>query len=163
MDLGVILVRPVAEVEPESVDARDKQRLQHLGRGACRSDGGDDLGSAMTTHGSIGHFGRPHVIRMIRTLLTLASVGPADEVTNAVEESKKGVVTRAYTLASSPAVSSVPLMLSPATAFPEVFVKHLLLSRSPKVIRLRDATTFRRSVYGIGIEFSLLLIFFRRP
>jgi hypothetical protein len=51
-----------------------------------------------------------------------------------LEEREEGVVTRAYTLASSPAVSSVPLMLSPATAFPEVFVKHLLLSGSSKVI-----------------------------
>ena len=32
VNLGVILMRAVAEIEPERVDAREEQLLQHLGR-----------------------------------------------------------------------------------------------------------------------------------
>jgi hypothetical protein len=96
MDLGVILMRPVAEIEPESVDARDRQRPQHLGRGACRSDGRDNLSSAMTTHGSIGHFGRPHD----QNGANVGDIGErrsgADEITNAVEESEKRWLSHAH-------------------------------------------------------------------
>src|ERR1700736_6826218 len=54
MDFGMVLMGAMAEVEPERVDAGEEQRFQHFGRPARRSDGGDDLGPAIATHGSIG-------------------------------------------------------------------------------------------------------------
>ena len=54
VDPGMILVSSMAEVEPEGIDPGQEQRLEHLGRGACRPDGGDDLGSTITAHHSFG-------------------------------------------------------------------------------------------------------------
>src|SRR6478735_2032716 len=54
VNTGMVLVRSVAEVEPEGVDARKEERLEHLGRGACRPHGGDDLGTTVTAHRSFG-------------------------------------------------------------------------------------------------------------
>ena len=50
----MILVSSMAEVEPEGIDTGQEQCLEHLGRGACRPDGGDDLGSTVTAHHSFG-------------------------------------------------------------------------------------------------------------
>ncbi|EGY02208.1 hypothetical protein AZA_75669 [Nitrospirillum viridazoti Y2] len=50
VDLGMVLMGAMAEVQAEGVDARQEQRLQHLGRVAGGSDGGDDLGTAVATH-----------------------------------------------------------------------------------------------------------------
>src|SRR3546814_8941547 len=49
---GVILVRAVAEVQAEGVRARQEQAFQRVRRRAGRSDGGDDLRTAVTTHGA---------------------------------------------------------------------------------------------------------------
>ena len=54
MDLGVILVNAMAEVQPERIDAGEKERLQHVGRATRGSDGGDDFGPAIASHGSVG-------------------------------------------------------------------------------------------------------------
>src|SRR5260370_191821 len=54
MDFGMVLMGAMTEVEPERVDAGEEQRFQHFGRSTRRSDGGDDLGPAIATHGSIG-------------------------------------------------------------------------------------------------------------
>ena len=56
---GVILVRAMAEIEPEGVHAGDEQGLQHLRRGAGGTHGGDNLGPAVTTHDLPAAKGRP--------------------------------------------------------------------------------------------------------
>ena len=50
MDPGVVVLRAVAEVQPEHVDAGQEQGLQRLRSGAGRSDGGDDLGVTVPSH-----------------------------------------------------------------------------------------------------------------
>ncbi len=50
---GVVGVRPVAEVQPEDVDA-DPRQFQHLfGRAAGGAERGDDAGAALADHGGV--------------------------------------------------------------------------------------------------------------
>ena len=60
VDAGMVLVRSVAEVEPEGIDSGQEELLEHLGRGACGSHSGDDLGATVTAHGSFGRLRPPH-------------------------------------------------------------------------------------------------------
>ena len=51
MDAGMVLMAAMAKIEAEGIDAGKEQRFQHIGRSARRSDGGDNLGAAIATHG----------------------------------------------------------------------------------------------------------------
>jgi hypothetical protein len=50
VNLGVIVVGAVTEIEPKRIDASEKQLLEHRRRSAGWSDGGNDLGSTVTSH-----------------------------------------------------------------------------------------------------------------
>ncbi len=54
MDLRVVGLNAVAEIESEGVDTGQEQGLQHVRRVGRRTDGGDDLGVAVTTHAVLG-------------------------------------------------------------------------------------------------------------
>src|SRR5664280_539068 len=54
MDFGVILMRSVAEVQPERVHAREEERFQHFRRSTRRTDCSDDFGPAIAAHCSLG-------------------------------------------------------------------------------------------------------------
>ena len=51
MDPCVVVLHPVAEIQPERVDPGEEQGAQPLGRRAGGSHGGDDLGVTVTAHG----------------------------------------------------------------------------------------------------------------
>ena len=51
VDPAVVVVRPVAEVQPEHVGPGQEQLAEPLRGGAGRPDGGDDLGVTMAAHG----------------------------------------------------------------------------------------------------------------
>ena len=67
VDSGVIVLRPVAEIQPENIDPRQEQRLEHLGRGARGPHGGDNLGMTITSHSAIRPLWPPLAKPMIRT------------------------------------------------------------------------------------------------
>jgi hypothetical protein len=48
--LFMILVRAVAKVQAKNVSSRIKQTSDNLGTGACRTEGSDDFGVAVTAH-----------------------------------------------------------------------------------------------------------------
>lgn len=50
VNLGVIVVGAVTEIEPKRIDAGEKQLLEHRRRSAGWPDGGNDLGSTVTSH-----------------------------------------------------------------------------------------------------------------
>ena len=77
--LLMVLVRAVAEVEPEHVRPGLEKAADDLRAGAGGAEGGDDLGVAMTAHVSSRPERPPFLagrMRMARKSLTLVSVGP---------------------------------------------------------------------------------------
>ena len=101
---GVILMRAVAEVEPEHVGAGLEQPRQHLRRGARGAEGGDDLRASAAAQSWVWWppwF--PQAIRMARTSLTLVSVGPVtDRIAERVEQRMAVMRRRASRARSRP-------------------------------------------------------------
>ena len=101
----VVLVRAVAEVEPEHVGAGAEQRLDGLRVGAGGPEGGDDLGVAVAAHAqlSCASCAPRRSTRMARKSLTLVSVGPV--TTESPSASKKPWPS----LSARRALASMPL------------------------------------------------------
>src|SRR6202011_537280 len=59
MHLGVILVRPMAEVQPERVHAREEKLFKHFRRPAGWPHCGDDFSPAIAAHCSFGRWAAP--------------------------------------------------------------------------------------------------------
>ena len=73
---GVIVMRAMAEIQPEHVCSRLKQPRQHLRRRTGWPQRGDDLGAAAAADFDARcHYSSPRT-RMARISLTLVSVGP---------------------------------------------------------------------------------------
>ena len=77
--LAMIVVRAVAEVQAEDVGAGLEQGAQALGRRSGGPQGGDDLGEALTTHGSSLLLRRRHfeVTRLLVDLYHGGVIQPA--------------------------------------------------------------------------------------